>query len=232
MPFGLTNAPAAFVVVFINDILIYSKSPEEHEDHSRIVLRVLRERRLYTKFKKCEFWLEHVAFLGHVICRGGLSVDPNKIEAIMDWVRPKNVHKDKSFLGLAGYYHRFVEGFSKLSNPLIKLTKKNVRYEWTYECEQSFQEFKQRLIAAPVLIVPSGEGGFVVYSDTSYKVLAVVAQQQIRMDLERLGMEFVEGNHKGFITSLVVQLTLQERIKTAQMKDVELVKIMEEVQSG
>jgi hypothetical protein len=119
MPFGLTNAPAAFmdmmnrtfrelvdrcVVVFIDDILIYSKSREEHEEHLSTVLSILRKHKLFAKFKKCEFWLEEVTFLGHVISKEGISVDPSKVEAVVNWARPTSVHEIRSFLGLAGYY--------------------------------------------------------------------------------------------------------------------------------
>jgi hypothetical protein len=192
MPFGLANAPAAFmdlmnrvfrefldqfVVVFIDDILIYSKNLEEHEDHLRIVLQKLRDEQLYAKFSKCEFWLEKISFLGHVISKEGISVDPKKVEAVVDWERPTNVHEIRSFLGLAGYYRRFVEGFSKLSGPLTALTKKNARFEWTEECEHSFQELKQRLVTAPILTLPSGSDGFVIYSDASRKGLGCVLMQ-------------------------------------------------------
>ena len=133
MPFRVTNAPTAFmdlmnrvfkqfldefIVVFIDDILIYSKSREEHENHLRIALQTLREKKLYAKFSKCEFWLNSVAFLGHVINKDGISVDPQKIEAIVDWPKPTNVTKVRSFLGLAGYYRRFVKDFVKLAMPL------------------------------------------------------------------------------------------------------------------
>jgi hypothetical protein len=149
MPFGLANAPVAFmymmnrvfkefldqfVVVFIDDILIYSKSPEEHEDHLRIILQKLRDELLYAQFSKGEFWLERISFL--------FTVDTKKIEAVVDLERPTNVHEIRSFLGLVGYYRRFVEGFSKLFGPLTALTKKNARFEWTDECEHSFQEIK------------------------------------------------------------------------------------------
>ena len=153
MPFGLTNALAAFmdlmnrvfknflgsfVIIFIDDILIYSRSREEHVDHLRIVLGILREKKLYAKFKKCEFWLEKVAFLGHVISKEGVSVDPAKIEAVNSWPRPTNVTEIRSFLGLARYYRQFVEGFSKLASPLTELTRKHVRFQWSDKCEQSF----------------------------------------------------------------------------------------------
>ncbi|XP_057975297.1 uncharacterized mitochondrial protein AtMg00860-like [Malania oleifera] len=108
---------------------------EEHEDHLRIVLQVLRERRLYAKFKKCEFWLKQVTFLGHVISKGGIFVNPSKIEMVVDWERSKNVQEVKSFLGLGGYYCRFVKGLSKLLGPLTQLTKKSVKFDWTDKCE-------------------------------------------------------------------------------------------------
>uniref|UniRef100_A0A2N9H8A8 Reverse transcriptase domain-containing protein n=1 Tax=Fagus sylvatica TaxID=28930 RepID=A0A2N9H8A8_FAGSY len=153
MPFGLTNAPAvfmdlmnrvfheyldSFVIVFIDDILVYSKSQEEHEEHLRIVLQILRDKKLFAKLKKCEFWMDRVVFLGHVISRDGITVDPSKIEAVVNWVRPTNVSELRSFLGLAGYYRRFVEGFSCIATPLTRLTRKNAKFEWTNECERSF----------------------------------------------------------------------------------------------
>ena len=143
MSFGLTNAPAAFmdlmnrvfkpfldrfVIVFIDDILVYSRSKEEHVEHLRIILQTLREHQLYAKFSKCEFWLDSVAFLGHVVSREGIQVDPKKIEAVMDWQRPTTVTEVRSFLGLAGYYRRFVQDFSRIAAPLTRLTQKNVRF--------------------------------------------------------------------------------------------------------
>ena len=142
--------------MFIDDILIYSKSQEEHEEHLRIVLQILRERKLYAKLKKCEFWLNQVVFLGHVISKDGITMDPNKIEAVVNWDRPTNVSEVRSFLGLVCYYRRFVEGFSRIAAPLTQLTRKNVKFVWKEECEKSFQELKQRLITAPVLTIPSG----------------------------------------------------------------------------
>ena len=133
MLFRLTNAPAAFmdlinrtfrpyldkfVIVFIDDILIYSASEHEHTDHLRIVMQTLKDHELYAKFSKCEFWLTQVAFLGHIISAEGIAVDPAKIKAIQEWQAPKTVGEIQSFLGLAGYYKRFVEGFSKISAPL------------------------------------------------------------------------------------------------------------------
>ena len=143
MPFGLTNAPAAFmdlrhrvfqpnldqfVVVFVDDILIYSQSEEEHEDHWRIVLQALKDHQLYAKFSKWEFLLIEVRFLGHVVSASGVSVDLEKVEVVMSWERPKSVFEIRSFLGLAGYYRRFIEDFSCLATPMTRLTRKGVKF--------------------------------------------------------------------------------------------------------
>ena len=153
MPFGLTNAPAAFidlmhrvfhpyldrfVVVFVDDILIYSKTEEDHEDHLRVVLQTLRDHQLYAKFNKCEFWLTEVRFLGHIMSASGVSVDLDKVEAVMSWERPKSVFEIRSFLRLAGYYRRFIEDFSHLAVPMLKLTRKEVKFEWNDSCERAF----------------------------------------------------------------------------------------------
>ena len=136
MPFGLTNAPAffmtlmnkvfmeeldQFVVVFIDDILVYSKSAEEHGQHLRVVLGKLRKHQLYAKFSKCEFWLQRVSFLGHVLTAEGVEVDPEKVKAVSEWKQPTSASKIRSFLGLAGYYRRFIEGFSKIAWPMTEL---------------------------------------------------------------------------------------------------------------
>ena len=145
MPFGVINAPAAFmdlmnqvfkpfldvfVIIFIDDILVYSKSLADHECHLRMVLQTLRDRRLYAKMKKCEFWLPSVAFLGHIISMDEVSVDSLKVEAIVDWLRPTNITKVRSFMGLADYYRRFVKDFSRIATPLTQLTRKNTPFEW------------------------------------------------------------------------------------------------------
>ena len=129
-----------FVVVFIDDILVYSPTAEEHEHHLRTVLEKLAQ--LYAKFSKCEFWLQEVAFLGHVLSAKGVVVDPAKIEAKKEWDQPRNVTKIRSFLGLAGYYRRFIENFSKIARPMTNLLKKTKEFEWMPECEQSFQKLK------------------------------------------------------------------------------------------
>ena len=169
MPFGFMNVPVAFVdlmhrvfqayldqfvVVFVDDILIYSQSEEEHEDHLRIVLQALRDHQLYEKFSKCEFWLIEVRFLVHVVSASGVSVDPEKVEAVMSWERPKLVFEIRSFLGLAGYYRRFIEDFFQLAAPMTRLTRKGVKFEWDDLYEKAFQELRRRLTTAPILIVP------------------------------------------------------------------------------
>ena len=189
MPFGVTNAPAIFmdymnrifheyldqfVVVFIDDILVYSKSREEHEKHLRIVLQILRERQLYAKLSKCEFWLEEVQFLGHVISKDGIAVDPSKVEIVMNWEQLTTPTEVRSFLGLAGYYRKFIEGFSRLALPLTKLTRKNQKFVWLEACDKSFQELKKRLTTAPVLILLDPSKLFIVYCDACGQGLGCV----------------------------------------------------------
>ncbi|KAL0561647.1 hypothetical protein IC582_002087 [Cucumis melo] len=167
-----------FLIVFIDDILIYSKTEAEHEEHLRIVLQTLRDNKLYAKFSKCEFWLKQVSFLGHVVSKAGVSVDPAKIEAVTGWTRPSTVSEVRSFLGLAGYYRRFVENFSRIATPLTQLTRKGAPFVWSKACEDSFQNLKQKLVTAPVLTVPDASGSFVIYSDASKKGLGCVLMQQ------------------------------------------------------
>jgi hypothetical protein len=143
-----------FIVVFINDILVYSRSEEELEGHLHLVLQKLRDHRLYAKLSKCEFWLKQVAFLGHVILKGRISVDPSKVQDVLSWKAPTSVSDIQSFLGLAGYYQRFIEGFLKISKSMTELLEKGKRFERTPACEASFQELKKRLTTTPVLVMP------------------------------------------------------------------------------
>jgi hypothetical protein len=189
MSFGLTNAPAyfmnimnkvsmdeldKFVVVFIDDILIYSKSAQEHEQHLRVVLEKLRAHKLYAKFNKCEFWHEKVDFLGHILTTEGVAVDLEKVEAVSNWQQPTNVSEIRSFLGLAGYYQRFIEGFSKVARPMTELLRKDKKFTWTESCEKIFQELKRRLTTAPVLTLPDIQRDFVIYCDASRQGLGYV----------------------------------------------------------
>ncbi|WVZ97169.1 hypothetical protein U9M48_042724 [Paspalum notatum var. saurae] len=182
MSFGLTNAPAffmymmnsvfmneldKFVVVFIDDILIYSKNEEEHKEHLRIVLTRLRGHKLYAKFSKCAFWLKEVSFLGHILSEKGVAVDPSKVESVLNWKQPESVTEIWSFLGLAGYYHRFIKDLSKTAKPMTSLTKKNAKYTWSPNCEEAFQSLKRSLTTAPVLAQPDVTKPFDVYCDAS-----------------------------------------------------------------
>ncbi|KAH0722292.1 hypothetical protein KY290_004974 [Solanum tuberosum] len=192
MSFGLTNALAAFmnlmnivfrqyldmfVIVFIDDILIYSRSENEYMDHLRIVLQVLKDHQVFAKFSKCEFWLRSVPFLGHIVSNKGIEVDPKKTNAFKSWPRPLTPSDIRSFLGLAGYYRRFVEGFSSIASPLTTLTQKKAKFVWSEACEKNFQELKDRLTSASVLTLPEGTNGFVVYCDASRVGLGCVLMQ-------------------------------------------------------
>ncbi|KAI3701724.1 hypothetical protein L6452_27011 [Arctium lappa] len=193
IPFGLTNAPAAFmdlmnkvcspmldrsVIVFIDDILVYSKLKEEHETHLREVLEILRREKLYAKFSKCEFWLREVQFLGHVVNQKGIMVDPTKITAVMRWEVPKTPTEVRSFLGLAGYYRRFIQDFSKIALPMTRLTKKSAAFSWGKDQQKAFEELRRRLCEAPVLTLPEGMEDLVVYCDASHQGLGAVLMQR------------------------------------------------------
>ena len=156
-----------FVIVFIDDILVYSKSHEEHERHLSFILQRLRERKLYAKFSKCSFWLEEVAFLGHIVRKEGVTVNLEKIREMVDWQRPTSVTEVGSFLGLASYYRRFVEGFSKIATLMTKLLQKNVKFQWNDKYKQSFQELKRRFVSVPILTLPVNGKEFTAYSDAS-----------------------------------------------------------------
>ena len=122
-----------------NDILVYSRSEEEHAMQLRFVLQTLIEHQLYAKFSKCEFWLDQVAFLGHVVSRDGIQVGSKKIEAIAEWPRPTTIIEVRCFLGLAGFYMRFVKDFSNIAQPFTRLTQKNMKFIWTDRCEELYR---------------------------------------------------------------------------------------------
>ncbi|GJR59913.1 retrotransposon protein, putative, ty3-gypsy subclass [Tanacetum coccineum] len=241
-----------FVIVFIDDILVFSKSKEEHEEHLRTVLQILRQEKLYAKFSKCEFWLSKVAFLGHIVSAEGITMDPAKVEAITKWPRPTSVTEVRS--------EKFV---------------------WNEEREKSFEELKQRLVSAPILTLPSGSGGFQIYSDASKKGLGCVLMQhgkrelnmrqrrwlellkdydtniqyhpgkanvvadalsrksgmiagikveeEIIRDLERLDIELCVRGQSGFWASLRVEPNLISQIKTAQKDDGEIWAIIQNI---
>ncbi|GJZ70928.1 putative reverse transcriptase domain-containing protein [Tanacetum coccineum] len=173
MSFGLTNAPAVFmdlmnrvynpyldkfVIVFIDDILIYSKSKEEHSEHLKIILDLLKKEKLYAKFLKCDFWLESVQFLGHPA--------------------PTSPTEVRQFMGLADYYRRFIKGFSLIAKLLTKLTQKNKKFEWGADEDEAFQKLKQDLCTAPILALPEGPDDFIVYCDASLKGYGAVLMQR------------------------------------------------------
>ncbi|GJS24806.1 putative reverse transcriptase domain-containing protein [Tanacetum coccineum] len=193
IPFGLTNAPAVFmdlmnrvckpyldkfVIVFIDDILIYSRNKEEHADHLRIILELLKKEKLYAKFSKCDFWINIVQFLGYVIDSQGIHVDPAKIEAVKIWASPTTPTEIRQFLGLTGYYRRFIKGFLKIAKPLTELTQKNKKCIWGEDQESAFQLLKQKLCEAPILALPEGNDDFVVYCDASLQGLGAVLMQR------------------------------------------------------
>ncbi|KAI3774094.1 hypothetical protein L1987_48637 [Smallanthus sonchifolius] len=167
-----------FVIVFIDDILIYSKNKEEHEEHRRLILELLKREQLYAKFSKCEFWIREVQFLGHVVNEKGIHADPSKIEAIKNWAAPTTLTEVRQFLGLAGHYRRFIEGFSKIAQPLTALTQKGKAYNWGDNQESAFQHLKQKLYSAPILALPKGTDDFVVYCDASIQGLGCVLMQR------------------------------------------------------
>ncbi|GJZ23349.1 putative reverse transcriptase domain-containing protein [Tanacetum coccineum] len=166
-----------FMIVFIDDILIYSKNKEEHGEHLKTILNLLRSEKLYAKFSKCDFWLDSVQFLGHVIDSNGVHVDPAKIEAIKNWAAPTTPMEVRQFLGLAGYYRRFTKEFSLISKPLTKLTQKNKPFVWGGDEEEAFQTLKLKLCSAPILSLPEGSEDFVVYCDASLKGFGAILMQ-------------------------------------------------------
>ncbi|XP_017972518.1 PREDICTED: uncharacterized protein LOC18507117 [Theobroma cacao] len=263
--FGLTNAPAAFmdlmnrvfkpywykfVVVFINDILIYSKSREKHEQHLKIVLQTLKEHRLYTKFSKCEFWLESVAFLGHVVSKDGVQVDPKKVEAVEKWPRPTLVTEIRSFLGLAGYYSRFMKDFSKIVAPLTKLTRKDTKFEWLDACENNFEKLKHGKVIAYAsrwMELPKDYDCTILYHPGKTNVVADALSQKsmgslahistnrrfLIREVHSLGdmgvhLEVLEAS--ALLAHIKVKLILMDRIREAQSKDEFLAKALEDLQ--
>ncbi|XP_062093697.1 uncharacterized mitochondrial protein AtMg00860-like [Humulus lupulus] len=156
-----------FLIVFIDDILVYSRNQEERTQHLELILQQLREKKLYAKFSRFKFWLTYVSFLGHVVSGDRLAVDLEKIEAMKQCKAPKNTQEVYNFLGLTGYYRRFVEGFFKIAKPMTALTQKNIKFEWIDKCKQSFQQLKIELTTAPMLTIPKGTEVYAIYSDAS-----------------------------------------------------------------
>jgi hypothetical protein len=195
MSFGLTNAPThfmylmnsvfmpelnKFVVVFIDDILMYSKSEEKHAQHLWATLQWLRDHQLYAKFSKCAFWLKEVLFLGHIISTEGIAVESSKVQEVLDWKSPRSMTQICSFLGLAGYYRRFIPNFSEIAKPMIQLLEKEAKFKWTSQCEEVFLTLKKLLTTAPVLAQSDIKKLFDVYCDASGMGIGGVLMQDSR----------------------------------------------------
>jgi hypothetical protein len=194
LPFGLTNAPATFmhlmqsifspyldqfVIVFLDDILIFSKTLEEHKEHVRKVLQILRENKLFAKENKCEFFKKSISFLGHVVSEKGISMEEDKVKAIKEWPNPTNVTGVRSFLGLAGYYRRFVKGFSKIDMPLNDLLRSDRKFQWSDLQHNSFLQLKQSISSAPVLAIPDDSLPYLLTTDASgFAIGATLNQDQ------------------------------------------------------
>jgi hypothetical protein len=190
--FGLTNSPRVFmslmngvfreyldkfIQVIIDDILIYSRTTEEHDEHLHLVLQCLREHKLYGKLSKCSFYQSRIHYLGHVIFGEGITVDPAKFEDIMEWPALMNVTEVHSFMGLAGYYRWFVEGFSKITNLITELLKKNKKFVWTEKCAEAFQRLKELLTTTPILKDPDMDTDFLLCTYASKEGLGGVLMQ-------------------------------------------------------
>ena len=192
MPFGLKNAPATFqsfinyvlrpylekfVILYLDDILIFSDDLETHHNHVRQVLKRLLENNLYAKLEKCEFDKDHVEFLGHVLSGKGVSTDPKKVQSIKDWPIPTCMKDVQRFVGLCNYYRRFIQNFAQIARPLHNLTKKNVKFNWTEACQKAFEELKNRLISTPILMHPDPEKQYILECDASnYAIGAILSQ--------------------------------------------------------
>ncbi|MFM7856174.1 MAG: reverse transcriptase/ribonuclease H family protein, partial [Flammeovirgaceae bacterium] len=192
MPFGLTNAPATFmrlmnniftdmldegVIVFLDDILICARTAEEHDTLLRKVLARLREHKLYANKKKCHLWQKKVNFLGHVVDENGLHVMPDKVDAVVEWPQPRNGREVYSFMGLAGYYRRFVNKFAHTAAPLYELTKKDKQFIWTELEEEAFLSLKEALASAPVMALPRMDRPFILHTDASGFAIASILSQ-------------------------------------------------------
>ncbi|MCO5611700.1 hypothetical protein L7F22_065958 [Adiantum nelumboides] len=192
MPFGLTNAPATFnrmmerifrphrnfTGVFFDDVIIYSKSMEEHKKHLQVIFQALRDNKLFINQKKSEFFLQEIQYLGHIISKSSIRMDPSKLEVIKEWPNPRNLHELRSFIGMCAYYRRFIEKFSLIASPLHDLTKKNVKYVWTEGKQEAFDKLKQKLTSQPVLVLPDLSKPFEVQCDACGDCLGAVLLQE------------------------------------------------------
>ena len=211
LPFGLTNAPATFqnvmnnvfrellgrsVLVYLDDILIYSKTAEEHVRHVTEVLKILRANKFYAKISKCQFMTDHLLYLGHMVTPEGLRPDPAKVEAIKTWPTPTDVSAVRSFLGFGNYFRRFIQGYSNLVAPLVALTKKDAKFDWSDACEEAFQGLIWNLINAPTLSLPDPSKPYQVVTDASgFGLGAVLLQDDRPVAFESRKMSSAERNY-------------------------------------
>ena len=156
-----------FVIVFLDDILIYSKTAEDHQRHLKTVLQVLPDNQLYAKLSKCEFWKQEISFLGHIVTSQGIKMEPGKVAAVKSWPPPTNIHDLRSFLGLAGYYRRFVKNFSTIAAPLGELLRKDAKFIWSNQHQEAFDKLKQAVSSAPILLSPDPIRPYTVVTDAS-----------------------------------------------------------------
>jgi hypothetical protein len=195
MSFGLTNAPSQFmyrmntvfmpkldeiVMVFIDNILIYCKSKEEHTQHLQVIWQWLCNHQLYAKFSKCAFWMKDVPFLGHVISAEGIAVDLSKVQVVLHWKSSRSIMQIRSFLRLVGYYHQFIPNFSKIIKPMTKHLEKDAKFKWNLQCEETFLTLKKLLTTAPMLAQPDIEKSIDVYYDASDTGIGGVLMQDDR----------------------------------------------------
>ena len=212
MPFGLTNAPATFmklmnnvlrpylgkfVVVFLDDILIYSRTREEHLEHLRKVFQLLRENSLYAKESKCEFFAEEVKYLGHIISRDGIRMDREKVQAILEWLEPKNLEELQIFLGMSGFYRRFIRDYAKIAVPMTNQLKgKGKTFEWGEDQKKSMQKLKVAIATAPILYIVDPNKPFVVETDASnFAVGAVLTQEGRPIAFESKKLDHAQQNY-------------------------------------
>ncbi|KAK4394163.1 putative mitochondrial protein [Sesamum angolense] len=210
---------------------MYLRSMEEHEKYLRIVLQVLKEKELYAKLRKCEFWINQVVFLGHVISGDRVMPDPSKVKVLMEWREPNNMTKVRSFLGLEGYYRRFVEEFSIIAGPLTKLLRKGVVFQWTEQCQRSFDELKKRLTSTPILVLPSGKAYVVVdaLSRKSSGTLASLGSHNLALllGMRSMNTKLEVDQMARLLTALQLMPDFLDQIEEAQSRDPVLLRILE-----
>ena len=204
MPFGVTNAPAtfqrlmntifkneldAFVSVYLDDILVFSKTEEEHLQHVQIALEKLRKAKLYARLHKCEFFKTRVEYLGFDVSAQGVQPSPDKVKAVVEWPTPKTVKDVRSFLGLAGFYRRFIRGFSQKARPMTELTKDKVSWKWESAQEEAFNSLKRSLVTAPVLHMPDFDRLFVLTTDASLVAVGAILEQDFGQGLQPVAFD-------------------------------------------